>query len=76
MQIEFNVLIGRPRLRVVDGASGLSLVVEPPRSVMLDMASENARWLLHNGTAAERAAVVALARDIIKSFGMKPSPQG
>lgn len=65
MKASYYSTIGRPRLHLKDEASGLTLDLEPPRDVMMDMVRENARWLLHNGTDAEQAELLNFAHDLL-----------
>lgn len=64
MKASYYSTIGRPRLHLKDEVSGLTLDLEPPRSVMLELVRENALWLLHNGTSDEREELFTLGREL------------
>lgn len=65
MKASYYSTIGRPRLHVKDEATGLTLDLELPRDLMMDTVCENARWLLHNGTAEEVKALFELVHDLL-----------
>ena len=69
MEIKVWHTIGTPRLVVEDKAIGLCHETAIPPCVMVDMARACTRHALVNMDENARAAMVAMAREVLGAFG-------